>query len=94
MQGDTLSPFHFVTVLDYALPNAINRFNEELGPTLNKRQRRRVGAESLCDLDFADDIVLVSDAVNQTQALLLRVERECKEVGLMTQGSVQSSTKC
>ena len=32
---------------------------------------------------WTDDIVLVSDAVNQAQELLLRVERECKEVGLM-----------
>ena len=63
--------------------NAINGFEEELGLTLNKRQSRRVGAVSLCDLDFADYIVLVSDAVNHTQELLLRVERECKEVGLM-----------
>ena len=76
-------PFFFVTVLDYALHNAINGFKEELGLTLNKRQSRRVGVESLCDLDFADDIVLVSDAVNQNQELLLRAERECKEVGLM-----------
>ena len=54
MQGDTLAPFLFVTVLYYALRNAINGFEEELGLTLNKRQSRRVGAESLCDLDFAD----------------------------------------
>ena len=32
---------------------------------------------------WTDDIVLVSDAVNQAQELLLRVERECKGVGLM-----------
>ena len=83
MQGDTLAPFLFVTVLDYALRNTINGFEEELGLTLNKRQSRRVGAVSLCDLDFAGYIVLVSDAVNHTQELLLRIERERKEVGLM-----------
>ena len=83
MQGDTLAPFLFVTVLDYALRNAINGFEEELGLTINKRQSRRVGAESLCDLDFADDIVLMSNAVKQAQELLLRVEKECKGVGLM-----------
>ena len=42
MQGDTLPPFLFVTVLDYALFNAINRFEEKLGLTINKRQSRRV----------------------------------------------------
>ena len=36
----------------------------------------------LTDLDFADDISLLSDEIAQAQELLLRVERECKKVGL------------
>ena len=79
MQGDTLAPFLFVTVLDYTLRNAINRFEEELGLTLNKRQSRRVGVVSLCDLDFADYIVLVSDAVNHTQELLVEWRGNAKK---------------
>ena len=31
LQGDTLAPFLFVIVLDYALRNAINGMKEELG---------------------------------------------------------------
>ena len=81
MQGNKLAPFLFA--LDCALRNPINGFEEELGLTLKRRQGRRVGAESLCVLDFADDIFLMSDAVNQAQELILRVERECKGVGLM-----------
>ena len=34
-------------------------------------------------MDIADDIVLMSNAVHQAQDLLLRVERECKGVGVM-----------
>ena len=42
MQGNTLAPFLFVTVLGYALRNVITSFEEELGLTINKRQSRRV----------------------------------------------------
>ena len=34
------------------------------------------------NLDFADDIALLSDEIEQAQELLLRVEKECKKVGL------------
>ena len=61
MQGDTLAPFLFVIVLDYALRRAIQEREEELGFTLHPKRRRRVDAESICDLDFADDIVLLSN---------------------------------
>ena len=36
----------------------------------------------LADLDYADDICLVSDRVEQAQELLNRVEVECAKVGL------------
>ena len=57
MQSDTLAPFLFVTVLDYALRKAICGRENELGLTINERRSRRVEAESISDLDFADDIV-------------------------------------
>ena len=91
MQGDTLAPFLFVTVLDFALRRAINGKEEELGLTINKRQSRRLEAETICDLDFADDIVLMSDTVVQAQKLLLNVEKECKGVGLMLNSSKTKS---
>ena len=37
----------------------------------------------LADLDFADDIALLSDEIAQAQELLLTVEKECKKVGLV-----------
>jgi len=36
----------------------------------------------LTDLDFADNIALLSDENEQAQELLLKVEKECKKVGL------------
>ena len=50
---------------------------------IKKRQSSRVGASKLCDLDFVDDIVLMSNTVQQAQQLLLNVEKECKGVGMM-----------
>ena len=82
MQGDTLAPFLFVIVLDYALRKAIDGKEEELGFTLDRRRSRRVAAKAICDLDFVDDIVLPSNQVEQARQLLLRVETECKDVGL------------
>ena len=82
MQGDTLAPFLFVTVLDYALRMAVGDKDNELGLTLYPRKSRRIPAKTLTDLDFADDIVLMSDSVNQVSDLLHRVEKECEAVGL------------
>ncbi|KAJ8342490.1 hypothetical protein SKAU_G00324180 [Synaphobranchus kaupii] len=40
------------------------------------------GTRILTDLDYADDISLISDRVEKAQELLTRVERECVKVGL------------
>ena len=72
LQGDTLAPFLFVIVLDYAMRQAIEGKEEELGFTLFPRQSRRVPAKSITDLDFADDIVLLSNEIEQARSLLNR----------------------
>ena len=82
LQGDTLAPFLFIVALDSALRRAIEGREEELGFTLQKRASRRVAAKMVTDLDFADDIALLSDTVEQACTLLLVVEKECKNIGL------------
>ena len=82
MQGDTLAPFLFVIVLDYAMRRAIQGKEEELGFTIHPRRGRRAGAKSICDLDFADDIVLLSNEIEQARKLLRNIELECVSVGL------------
>ena len=82
LQGDTLAPFLFVIVLDYALRKAIGGKEEELGFIIKPRESSRHPKLVLPDLDFADDIALLSDEINQAQELLLRVEKECNKVGL------------
>ena len=82
LQGDTLVPLLFIVALDYALRCAIDGREEELGFTLVKRASRRIPAKMVTDLDFADDISLISDTVEQACILLTEVERHCKRIGL------------
>jgi hypothetical protein len=82
LQGDTLAPYLFVIVVDYTLRDAISGREEELGFHLKRRQSRRIGPEVLTDLDFADDIALISSELHQAQDLLSRVETSVGKVGL------------
>ena len=82
LQGDTLAPYLFVIILDYALRSAIEGREEELGFHLIKRRSRRIGPEVVTDLDFADDIALLSEEMHQAQELLKGVEASVGKVGL------------
>ena len=82
LQGDTLAPFLFIIVLDYALRQAIAGREESLGFTMKPRRSSRHPAVMLTGLDYADDISLKSSQVEQAQELLSRVEEECAKVGL------------
>ena len=82
MQGDTLAPFLFVIVLDYALRKAIDGREVVLGFMLHPRRSSRTPAKAICDLDFADDIVLLSNEIEQARELVQNVQSECRKVGL------------
>ena len=82
LQGDTLAPYLFVIVLDYALRMAIDGKEEELGFHLERMKSRRIGPVAVTDLDFADDIALLSMDIRQAQELLQSVERCVGKVGL------------
>ena len=82
LQGDTLAPYLFIIVLDYVLRKALDGREEELGFCLKKCQSRRFGPEILTDLDFADDIALLSEQTHQAQNLLNNVEVQCGKIGL------------
>ena len=86
LQGDTLAPFLFIIVLDYAMRKALGDREDDLGFTITPRKSRRHPKQTIADLDFADDIALLSDAIQQAQELLTRVESECKKVGLGLNG--------
>ena len=82
IKSGVLEPFLFIIVLDYALRQAIDGRVDELGFTLKPRRSARVHTKVITDLDFADDICLLSDDIQQTQQLLPRVEPECNKLGL------------
>ena len=81
MQGDTLAPYLFIIVLDYALTKAMEG-REQLGFTLAPRRSRRHPAKTLTDLDYADDIAALSDCMKDAQELLCQLETAAAEVGL------------
>ena len=83
LQGDTLAPFLFITMLDYCLRMAIpdDRAND-LGFTIKPRQSRRIGKQTITDLGFADDLALLSDTMEQAQEILLALETHAAKVGL------------
>ena len=81
MQGDTLAPYLFIIVLDYALTQALEG-KEELGFTLVPRRSRRHPAKIISDLDYADDIATISNTVQEAQKLIYQLETAAAEVGL------------
>ena len=85
LQGDTLAPFLFLLVLNEVLRVALA---DELGFELRKpfreqSQRAHVKGVHICDLDYADDIVLVAHTVAQAQRILGKLAAAAKTVGLL-----------
>ena len=82
LQGDTLAPYLFVIVLDYVMHQTLEGREEELGFQLERRKSRRIGPKVITDLDFADDIALITEEIHQAQEMLDALEREAAKVGL------------
>ena len=81
LQGDTLAPYLFIIMIDYIMRTSTNESNH-LGLTISERQSRRYPATKLTDTDFADDIALFSDSIEDAQSLLTLVVNAAKSVGL------------
>jgi ribosomal protein S18 len=69
-------------VLDYVLRKTFTGKEEELGFTLQRKRSRRTPAITVTDLDFADDLALLSEEIDQAQKVLHRLETEAENVGL------------
>ena len=82
LQGGTLASYIFVIVLDCLLRNTISEVGDEVSFTTKHRRSKGYPAEYLTDLDFADDIVLLSDNMEKVQRLLLATEEWALSVGL------------
>ncbi len=88
LQGDTLAPFLFITVLDDTLRRAMGGRTDELLFTITLTKSRRHQTEVLADLDFADDIALLPNGIKEVlHELFQRVETECKKRRLGLNGT-------
>lgn len=81
LQGDTLAPFIFIICLDYVLRKAIDE-NLDLGFTLNQRRSRRYPAKKITDADYADDIAVLTDNLDEATKLLHNIEQQAMVIGL------------
>ncbi|MCP4491873.1 MAG: reverse transcriptase family protein [Gammaproteobacteria bacterium] len=79
LQGDTLAPLLFIIVLDYVLRQSMK---EDYGLTLIQRRTARVPGLTVTDLDYADDLSLLSDSLEKAQSLLNELETAAATVGL------------
>ena len=84
LQGDTLAPLLFIIVLDYILRQSMKDDN---GLTLIPRRSRRVPGLTVTDLDYADDLALLSDTIQKAQSLLHDLETAASSVGLHVNAS-------
>ena len=82
LQGDTLAPYLFAIVLDYVMRKTFAGRENELGFTLHRQRSRRKPAVTVSDLDFADDLALLNEEMEQAQEVLNRLETEAERVGL------------
>ena len=81
LQGDTLAPFLFIVVLDYVLRKSLD-LNNSSGFQLHPRRSSRNPAIHLTDADFADDIALIANSIENAQILLNSLEAAANCVGL------------
>ena len=81
MQGDPLAPFLFIICFDYVLKKAFH-LNNDLGFTLIERRSNRYPAIQFSDMDYADDLAIVTDKTNEAIILLHKIEKAAKEIWL------------
>ena len=77
-----LAPYLFVIIIDYVMRTALLGREDKLSFQLRKRKSRRVPPINITDMDFADDIALLSEGIKEAQEMLTRIEKSAKRVGL------------
>ena len=69
LQGDPLAPYLFI-------------IDDREGLTLTRRRSSRHPASHISDLDYADDIALFADTIQEAELLLHKVESASKSIEL------------
>ena len=81
LQGDTLAPFLFIICLDYVLRKSLDD-SKHLVITIKKRMSNRHPAIYITDTDYADDLAITSDNVEDANIMLHKIEEAAAEIGL------------
>ena len=86
LQGDMLAPFLFKICIDFILKRAEQQL-PHAGFTTHLRESSREPEVKLFDLDFADDIALLSGSFSDAQSQLSITSNLGKEIGLLKKTS-------
>ena len=79
LQGDTLSPYLFIVLLDYALKTALQ---DDVGFVVCKRNGRRHPDNHIGVFAYADDICLLAESIDDVECSLHRLETSAAEFSL------------
>ena len=79
LQGDTLSPYLFIVLLDYALKKTLQ---DDVGFVVRKRNGSRHPTIHIGVLAFADDICLLAESIEDVECSLHWLETSAAEIGL------------
>ena len=80
LQGDSLAPFLFITLLDYVLRET--HLDNIDGFTIIPRRSTRYPAVRIGALVYADDIAITCDTIEQAHNVFRRLEMNASKVGL------------
>ena len=80
LQGDTLAPFRFITLLDNILRETL--LDKIDGFTITPRRSSRYPAVRIGNLAYANDIAITCDTIDQAQNVFRRLEMNASKVGL------------
>ena len=81
LQGDTLASYLFIIYLDYRFWTLIDLMKEN-GFTLAKVRSRRYSAQTISDVNYANDTALLANTPTQGKSLVHRLEQAAGGIGL------------
>ena len=81
LQGDTLAPYLFIITVDYCMRQAI-KSHPEYSFTINPAKSKRIKADNISDLEFADNIACMTDSTEEAADLMRAVKRMLCNIGL------------